>query len=86
MNTCLSRRRPVWVLVWLSLAAILQGLIVNGLVNVVISPLEKRFTLPSSTTGWIPSSYDIAAVVATFPVSYYGGKEGVPAGPLRTRE
>lgn len=71
---CQSFRRPVWVLVAFCGAAVLQGVIVNGLINVVLSTLEKRFYLSSSTSGIIPSCYDIASLIASFPISYYGGK------------
>ena len=57
----------------LSLAGILQGFAINGLINVVISTLEKRFHLKSAQSGLIPSFYDIGAFFASFPIAYYGG-------------
>lgn len=52
----------------------IQGLIINGFINVSISTLEKRFDLPSSRTGLIASSYDIATATLVVFVSYYGGR------------
>lgn len=77
-RSCQKFRSPKWVLFWLSFAAILQGFAINGLINVVISNLEKRFHLKSSHSGIIPSCYDIAALLASFPVSYYGGRGNKP--------
>ncbi|XP_072028586.1 solute carrier organic anion transporter family member 4A1-like [Amphiura filiformis] len=72
---CLQRiNKPVWLLVFMSFYAFMQGLIVNGLINVVISTLEKRFDLPSRKTGLIASSYDIATATLVIFVSYYGGR------------
>ncbi|XP_014246027.1 solute carrier organic anion transporter family member 1C1-like isoform X1 [Cimex lectularius] len=38
-----------------------------------ISTIEKRFKLPSSTTGMISSSWDAGATVALIFIAYYGG-------------
>jgi organic anion transporter 4A len=35
------------------------GLCINGLVNVVITTIERRFGLQSTQTGLIAGSYDI---------------------------
>ena len=71
---CQRFRSPRWVLAALSIAGILQGFAINGLVNVVISNLEKRFHLKSAQSGLIPSFYDIGAFFASFPIGYYGGE------------
>ncbi|OQV21213.1 Solute carrier organic anion transporter family member 4A1 [Hypsibius exemplaris] len=63
----------VCLLIWLSLAAFTQGLLVNGLVNVVVTTIEKRFHLSSSQSGLIVSGYDIASLLTLLPVSYFGG-------------
>lgn len=54
---------------WLVLA---QGMIVSGFAGVVISSLEKRFSLKTSEVGAINACYDIAAATMAIVVSYYG--------------
>ena len=55
------------------LCVFLQGMVVNGFVNVVISTIEKRYELASTQSGTIASAYDIASVICLIPVSYLGG-------------
>ncbi|XP_062248696.1 solute carrier organic anion transporter family member 4A1 [Platichthys flesus] len=62
-----------WVLIFLCAASFLQGMIVNGLINTVITTIEKRFDLHSYQSGLIASSYDIAACICLAFVSYFGG-------------
>lgn len=69
---------PQWVLVFLCVAAFLQGMIINGFINTVVTSIERRFDLSSSQTGLIVSSYDIAACVCLIFVSYYGGNGHKP--------
>ncbi|XP_023328222.1 solute carrier organic anion transporter family member 4A1 isoform X2 [Eurytemora carolleeae] len=69
-------RNPKWFLVLLSFAAFIQGFVINGLVNVVITSIERRFGLQSTQTGLIASSYDIGSLLVMVPVSYLGGKSG----------
>ncbi|KAK7884699.1 hypothetical protein WMY93_027822 [Mugilogobius chulae] len=69
---------PRWVLFFLSVASFLQGLIINGLINTVVTSIERRFDLSSSQTGLIVSSYDIAACVCLAFVSYFGGNGHKP--------
>lgn len=64
---------PRWVLFFLCMASFLQGMIVNGLINTVVTSIERRFDLPSYQAGLIASSYDIAACVCLAFVSYFGG-------------
>uniref|UniRef100_A0A3Q2PCY9 Solute carrier organic anion transporter family member n=1 Tax=Fundulus heteroclitus TaxID=8078 RepID=A0A3Q2PCY9_FUNHE len=64
---------PRWVLFFLCVASFLQGMIVNGLINTVVTSIERRFDLPSYQAGLIASSYDIAACVCLTFVSYFGG-------------
>ncbi|EDV98916.1 GH13583 [Drosophila grimshawi] len=65
-----------WALFWLCWGGALQGLIVNGLVNVNISTIERRFGLRSRQTGLVASGYDLASFVCLVPVTYYGGRKG----------
>lgn len=64
---------PPWVLLFLSAASFLQGMTVNGLVNTVVTSIERRFQLSSSQTGVVSSAYDMAACVCLAFVSYFGG-------------
>ncbi|XP_075701339.1 solute carrier organic anion transporter family member 4A1 [Rhinoderma darwinii] len=61
------------VLFFLCVASFLQGMVVNGFINTVITSIERRFDLHSYHTGLIASSYDIAACVCLTFVSYFGG-------------
>lgn len=51
---------------------------VNGLVNISISTIEKRYELNSSLTGLISASYDIAFCVLALFVSYLGERGHKP--------
>lgn len=60
-----------WLLVVLLCgAAFIQGFVVNGLVNVTLSPIQRRFQLSSSEMGMVASIYDIANVVLVLPVTF----------------
>ncbi|XP_074656773.1 solute carrier organic anion transporter family member 4A1-like [Tubulanus polymorphus] len=72
-DCCQKFRDTRWVLVCFCWAAVIQGTIVNGLVSVVISNIERRFDMTSTETGTVASSYDIASVLCLIPVSYFGG-------------
>lgn len=61
-----------------SLLAVCQGIVVNGLINVSISTIEKRFELNSSLTGVISASYDIAFCVLSLFVSFFGERGHKP--------
>ncbi|XP_077145857.1 solute carrier organic anion transporter family member 4C1 [Ranitomeya variabilis] len=69
---------PKGYLVMYSLLAVMQGTAVNGLVNVVISTLEKRYDLNSSLTGLVSASYDIAFCLLSLFVSFYGQRGHKP--------
>lgn len=64
------------VLVFLSWAAAIQGMVINGFVNVCISTLERRFGLRSTETGLIAGSYDIGSLLSVIPITYFGGRLG----------
>ncbi|XP_075788187.1 solute carrier organic anion transporter family member 4C1 isoform X2 [Pelodiscus sinensis] len=61
-----------------SLLAVFQGIIVNGLINVSISTIEKRFELNSSLAGVISASYDISFCVLSLFVSFFGERGHKP--------
>ncbi|XP_041654609.1 solute carrier organic anion transporter family member 4A1 isoform X2 [Cheilinus undulatus] len=69
---------PRWVLVFLCAASFLQGMIINGFINTVITSIERRFDLRSYQAGLIASSYDIAACLCLAFVSYFGGNGHKP--------
>ncbi|XP_012274694.1 solute carrier organic anion transporter family member 4A1 [Orussus abietinus] len=72
---CLQKFRTAkWALFWLCWAGAMQGMVVNGFVNVVITTIERRFGLKSSQTGLIAGGYDIASFLLLVPVSYLGGR------------
>ncbi|CAL1299379.1 unnamed protein product [Larinioides sclopetarius] len=71
-------RSARWVLFWLCWAGFLQGLIVNGFINVVITTIEKRYQLRSTESGLIAGGYDIASFLCLIPVSYLGGSRSKP--------
>ncbi|XP_066269957.1 solute carrier organic anion transporter family member 4C1-like isoform X2 [Branchiostoma lanceolatum] len=62
------------VLFFLCMFSFTQGVIVNGLVNVSITSIETRFELPSSNTGIVSASYDIAFVVLALFVTFHAGQ------------
>uniref|UniRef100_A0A3Q3BFD5 Solute carrier organic anion transporter family member n=1 Tax=Kryptolebias marmoratus TaxID=37003 RepID=A0A3Q3BFD5_KRYMA len=64
---------PRWVLFFLCVASFLQGMIVNGFINTVVTSIERRFDLRSYEAGLIASSYDIATCLCLAFVSYFGG-------------
>ena len=63
-------------LFFLTLGVIFQGLITHGLIKVVITSIEKRFSLKSTESGAIASSFDAGSLLLMIPVTYFGGKLG----------
>ena len=49
-----------------------SGFLVNGINNINVSSLERRFDLPSARVAWISSSYDVSAAVACLVFGYLG--------------
>ncbi|XP_036266248.1 solute carrier organic anion transporter family member 4C1 [Pipistrellus kuhlii] len=69
---------PQGFLIHYCLLALIQGVVVNGLVNISISTIEKRYEMKSSLTGLISSSYDIAFCLLSLFVSYVGERGHKP--------
>nr|XP_019583488.1 PREDICTED: solute carrier organic anion transporter family member 4C1 [Rhinolophus sinicus] len=69
---------PQGFLVHYCLLALTQGVVVNGLINISISTIEKRYEMKSSLTGLISSSYDIAFCLLSLFVSYTGERGHKP--------
>ncbi|KAM9102525.1 solute carrier organic anion transporter family member 4C1-like [Sarcophilus harrisii] len=56
----------------------LIGIVVNGLVNISISTIEKRYQLSSFMTGLVSSSYDISFCLLSLFISFYGERGHKP--------
>ncbi|GAB5567051.1 solute carrier organic anion transporter family member 4C1 isoform X2 [Prionailurus iriomotensis] len=69
---------PQGFLLFYCLLALTQGIVVNGLVNISISTIEKRYEMKSSLTGLISSSYDISFCVLSLFVSFFGERGHKP--------
>ena len=67
-------RSAVGLVIFLSWAASIQGMTINGFVNVVISSLEQRFGLASVVSGQIAGFYDLGSLLAVIPITYFGGR------------
>lgn len=50
------------------------GVIVNGLINVSITTIERRFDLKSSQFAPVASAYDFASFCVLIPLTYFGGR------------
>ena len=66
--------RSVWFLIFMCYGNMFQSMLVNGLMGVVVSTLEKRFDLSSSQSSFIVSAYEIATIPVLIVVSYIGEK------------
>ncbi|XP_064465974.1 solute carrier organic anion transporter family member 4A1-like isoform X2 [Ornithodoros turicata] len=76
---CLQRfRTPRWALVALCSASFIQGLTINGYVNVVLPTIEKRFQMRSVQSGSIISMYNVGSFIFSTPVAYYGSTRHKP--------
>ncbi|KAL1425295.1 hypothetical protein MTO96_019309 [Rhipicephalus appendiculatus] len=71
-------RTPPLALAAFCSASFIQGLTVNGYVNVVLPTLEKRFQLRSVQTGTIVSMYNVGSLLCSTPVAYFGGSSHKP--------
>lgn len=71
-------RTPQWALVALCSASFIQGLTINGYVNVVLPTIEKRFQMRSIQSGSIISMYNVGSFILSTPVAYYGGNRHKP--------
>ncbi|XP_076804531.1 solute carrier organic anion transporter family member 4A1-like [Clavelina lepadiformis] len=65
-------------LILLTLANVMQGIAINGLLKVSVTSIERRFNLQSSESGLIISAYDIAGCLSLLPISYLGGRGHKP--------
>ena len=67
---------PKLLLVFLSMAYCIQGLVSFGLVTSAISTIERRFGLSSGQSGAIVATQDIGSLLFLIPASHFGGKSG----------
>ncbi|XP_022324180.1 solute carrier organic anion transporter family member 4A1-like [Crassostrea virginica] len=67
-----------WYVFFTCVFSLFQGYLVNGVINAIISTLEKRFELPSSKSGLIVSSNDFIAFFLVLFISFYGGERHKP--------
>ncbi|CAH1774950.1 unnamed protein product [Owenia fusiformis] len=65
-------------LVVMCIFSMIQGFVVNGINNVNVSTLERRYQLPSARVGLISSSYDISAAILVIPITYWGAHTHKP--------
>ncbi|XP_046442239.1 solute carrier organic anion transporter family member 4A1-like isoform X1 [Daphnia pulex] len=63
-------------LFWICWAGGFQSFLINGLLNVCVSTIERRYDLTSTDSGMIIGCYDIASFLTVLPVSYLGGRKG----------
>ncbi|XP_075550242.1 solute carrier organic anion transporter family member 4A1-like [Dermacentor variabilis] len=71
-------RTPPLALAAFCSTSFIQGLAVNGYVNVVLPTLEKRFQLRSVQAGTIVSMYNVGSLLCSTPVAYFGGSSHKP--------
>ncbi|KAH7945794.1 hypothetical protein HPB49_015700 [Dermacentor silvarum] len=71
-------RTPPLALAAFCSASFIQGLTVNGYVNVCLPTLEKRFQLRSVQAGTIVSMYNVGSLLCSTPVAYFGGSSHKP--------
>lgn len=67
-----------FIIIWLSLAAFLHNILMNGTNNVIISSLQKEFYLTSQETGVFVSVYDIGSLLSSVFVSYASARGSKP--------
>ena len=61
-----------WFLVFVCMGTFIESMVVNGLLGVNISTIERRFALSSSQTAWISASYEISGVPVLLIIGYLG--------------
>ncbi|XP_021348100.1 solute carrier organic anion transporter family member 4A1-like isoform X2 [Mizuhopecten yessoensis] len=67
-----------WHVFWQCVFNFFEGFIVNGVINVIIPSLEKRYEMSSSRSSIIASSNDFGALIVLIFISYYGGQRNKP--------
>ncbi|XP_030830824.1 solute carrier organic anion transporter family member 4A1 [Strongylocentrotus purpuratus] len=65
-------------LLFLCLFVIAQSMTVNGIIYVITTTLERRFSLTSARSGFISSCYDFSVMIVIVFVTYLGEKSHKP--------
>uniref|UniRef100_A0A914X3C3 Major facilitator superfamily (MFS) profile domain-containing protein n=1 Tax=Plectus sambesii TaxID=2011161 RepID=A0A914X3C3_9BILA len=72
--SCLQRLHGAkFLLVCISFCGVTQGMLINGLIPVSLSSLERRFSLGSFQSGLLVSAYDVAVLLCLVPCTHFGG-------------
>lgn len=66
------------IIFWLSLAAFIHNVVMNGAMNVIISSLQKEFYLSSKDTGIYISVYDIGSLLSSLIIPILGSHGSKP--------
>ncbi|CAG2204508.1 SLCO4A [Mytilus edulis] len=76
---CIQRLNSIrWHVFWQCIFNFFEGFIVNGVVNVIIPALEKRYELSSSKSAIIASANDFGAFVLLIFIGYFGERRHKP--------
>nr|XP_022328749.1 solute carrier organic anion transporter family member 4A1-like [Crassostrea virginica] len=67
-----------WHVFWHCIYSFCEGFIVNGVINIIIVTLEKRYELTSQRSGMIASANDFGAAVLFIIVGYLGTHANKP--------
>ncbi len=70
LRMCRFKNTHQFIIIWLSLAAFLHNILMNGANNVILSSLQKEFYLSSRETGIYVSVYDIGSLLSGIIVSF----------------
>ena len=77
--SCIQRLNSIrWHVFWQCIFNFFEGFIVNGVVNVIIPALEKRYELSSSKSAIIASANDFGAFVLLIFIGYFGERRHKP--------
>ena len=68
-------RKAKWFLAALTAGVMFQGFCTTGLVKVVTSTIERRFSLNSTQSGLVNSAFDIGTLLLMIPITYLGGRK-----------
>ncbi|KAK0042545.1 solute carrier organic anion transporter family member 4C1 [Biomphalaria pfeifferi] len=69
---------PNCLVFFMGLYSLVLGFIVNGVHNVNISSIERRFDLDSTNLGFVSSAYDVSAAVLAVVIGYIGSGKRKP--------
>ena len=67
-----------WFCAAICLLILVHGALTSAYITSVITTIEKRFELRSSTSGLIISSYELGSLLSVLFVSYYGSRGHIP--------